>query len=214
MKKIFVLLASSFLVASSINAQTWEEWFEQKNTQKKYLLQQIAALQVYLNYAKKGYNVVNKGITTVRNIKKGDFNLHSDFFNSLRNINPQISKYAKVADIIAYQVKVVKKFKLAMVQIRETKQFTEIELDYCNQVFGNLLDECVKTVDELIAVITAGELEMTDDERLKRIDMIYSDMQDKYSFSCSFCEEMVLLAVQRMGEQIEVNRSKIINGVK
>ena len=214
MKRIFVLLTSSFLVASSIKAQTWEEWFEQKNTQKKYLLQQIAALQVYLNYAKKGYNVVNKGITTVRNIKKGDFNLHSDFFNSLRNINPQISKYAKVADIIAYQVKVVKKFKLAMVQIRETKQFTETELDYCNQVFGNLLDECVKTVDELIAVITAGELEMTDDERLKRIDMIYSDMQDKYSFSCSFCEEMVLLAVQRMGEQIEVNRSKIINAVK
>lgn len=198
----------------SSNAQTFDEWFNQQSTQKKYLLQQIAALQVYLGYAKKGYNIVTGGINTIRNIKNGDFNLHRDFFNRLKNVNPAIRRYAKVADIIAYQVKIIKQTKLVLQQIRETKQFTEAELDYCKQVFDTLLDECVKTVEELVLVTISAELEMKDDERLKRIDRIYADIQDKYSFTCFFSEEMGLLAVQRLGEQIEINRSKLINGLK
>lgn len=202
------------LAFHSSNAQTADEWLNQKATQKKYLLQQIAALQVYIGYAKKGYNIVNGGITTIKNIKNGDLNLHRDFFNGLKNVNPAIRRYAKVADIIAYQVKIIKQTKGTLQQIRETKQFTETELNYCKQVFDNLLDECMKTVEELILVTTSGKLEMKDDERLKRIDRLYADVQDKYSFTCSFSEDMGILAVQRLGEQMEINRSKLINGIK
>ena len=214
MKKIILTLAFAALWISSVTAQTFDEWTNQQSTQKKYLIQQIAALQVYLGYAKKGYNIVTGGINTIHNIKNGDLNLHRDFFNRLKNVNPGIHRYAKVADIIAYQVKIIKQTKLVLQQIRETKQFTEAELNYCKQVFDTLLDECIKTVEELILVTTSGELEMKDDERLKRIDGLYADVQDKYSFACSFSEDMSLLAVQRLGEQMEINRSKLLNGIK
>lgn len=214
MKRILLLAIAGMLISHPSNAQTFGEWFNQKATQKKYLLQQIAALQVYIGYAKKGYKIVNSGINTIRNIKNGDFNLHRDFFNQLKNVNPAIRKYAKVADIIAYQIKIIKQAKATLQQIRETKQFTESELDYCKQVFGNLLDECLKTIDELIMVTTSGNLKMKDDERLKRIDGLYADVQDKYSFACSIGDDMGLLAVQRLGEQMEINRSKLINGIK
>jgi hypothetical protein len=214
MKKIVLLATTGLFAFHSSNAQTFDEWFNQKSTQKKYLLQQIAALQVYLGYAKKGYNIATSSINTIRNIKNGDFNLHQDFFNRLKNINPAIRRYAKVADIIAYEVKIIKQTKVTLQQIRKTRQFTEAELDYCKQVFDTLLDECIKTVDELILVTTSGELEMKDDERLKRIDWLYADIQDKYSFACSISEDMGLLAVQRLGEQMEINRSKLINGIK
>lgn len=214
MKKILLLATVSLFAFHSTSAQTFDEWFNQKSTQKKYLLQQIAALQVYLGYAKKGYNIVTSGVNTIRNIKKGDFNLHRDFFNQLKNVNPAIRRYAKVADIIAYQLKIIKQTKLVLQQIRETKQFTETELDYCKQVFDTLLNECIKTVEHLILITTSGELEMKDDERLKRIDGLYADIQDKYSFACSFSEDMGLLAAQRWGEQMEINRSKLINGIK
>jgi hypothetical protein len=214
MKRILLLATVGLFAIHSSNAQTTDEWLNQSSTQKKYLLQQIAALQVYLGYAKKGYNIVTSGVNTIRNIKNGDLNLHRDFFNRLKNVNPAIHRYAKVADIIAYQVKIIKQTKLVLPQIRETKQFTEAELNYCKQVFDTLLDECIKTVEELILVTTSGELEMKDDERMKRIDGLYADVQDKYSFACSFSEDMGLLAVQRLGEQIEINRSKLINGIK
>ncbi|NJO25602.1 MAG: hypothetical protein HC867_07355 [Bacteroidia bacterium] len=214
MKRILLLATVCLFAFKSLSAQTTEEWLNQNATQKKYLLQQIAALQVYLGYAKKGYNIVTSGVNTIRNIKNGDFNLHRDFFNRLKNVNPAIRKYAKVADIIACQVKIIMQTKNTIQQIRKTKQFTESELDYCKMVFDNLLDECMKTVEELILVTTSGQLEMKDDERLKRIDGLYADVQDKYSFACSFSEDMGLLAVQRLGEQVEINRSKLINGIK
>ena len=82
MKKVFT--GVMVFIAITSNAQT----------QKKYMLQHIAALQVYIGYAKKGYNIASKGINTVRNIKNGDFNLHRDFFSSLKNINPAIMNAA------------------------------------------------------------------------------------------------------------------------
>jgi hypothetical protein len=214
MKKILLLATAGLFAFLSSNAQTADEWLNQKSIQKKYLLQQIAALKVYLGYAKKGYTIVTSGVNTIRNIKNGELNLHRDFINRLKNVNPSIRKYAKVADIIAYQVKIIKQTKSTIQQIRETKQFTEAELDHCKQVFGNLLDECMKNVEELILVTTSGKLEMKDDERLKRIDGLYADVQDKYSFACAFSEDMGLLAVQRLGEQMGIHRSKLLNGIK
>ena len=214
MKKIILAMAVCITACHSLHAQIWEEWFEQKKTQKKYLIQQIAALQVYINYAKKGYDIIGKGINTVRNIKNGDFNLHKAFLGSLQKVNPKIKNYTKVADIIAYQARIIKQTKQTLQSIRETQQFTNEELDYCRSVFDFFLNECLKTIDELITVITSGEWQMKDDERLKRIDKLYSDMQDKYAFSSSFSEEVGLLSVQRLGEQFEINRSKLINNIK
>jgi hypothetical protein len=39
-------------------------------------------------------------------------------------------------------------------------------------------------------------------------------MQDKYTFCTVMSEDMALLAAQRMGEQIEIKRSKILNNLK
>lgn len=214
MKKIIASAVLVFIFLEFAAAQTTQEWTQQKQTQKKYLLQQIAALHTYISYAKKGYDIVNKGVTTVRNIKKGDFNLHRDFFNLLKNVNPKISRYAKVADIISYQVRIIKQTKEAIIGIKATKQFTLQEVDYCVAVFNNLLTECGKTIDELMLVISDGQLEMKDDERLIRIDLLYADMQDKYAFSSAFSEDMAILTIQRLSEQVQINYSKILKDIK
>ncbi len=214
MKKTIVTLVILVACLLQANAQTWAEWTQQKKTQKKYLLQQIAALRVFIDYVKKGYDIAGKGINTVRNIKEGDFNIHDEFFTSLKNVNLEIRNYAKVADIIAYQVRIIKQTKETLQSIRETKKFNSEELNYCKKVFEILLEECLKTIDDLLIVITSDILEMKDNERLKRIDKIYLDMQDKYSFCSAFSEEIGLLSVQRLGEQIEIKRSKLLSDLK
>lgn len=208
---VVVLLAASCIRA---NAQTTDEWFNQKSTQKKYLLQQIAALQVYLSYAKKGYNIVSSGLNTIRDIKKGDLNIHNTFFNSLKAVNPKIARYQKVADIISYQLRIIKQVKQTMAYMRETKQFSTEEIEYNRKVFEFLLQDCLESINELLAIITYGELEMNDNERLVRIDKLYTDMQDKYTFCTVMSEDMALLAAQRMGEYWEIQKSKLINGIK
>jgi hypothetical protein len=211
--KIYILILS--LVFSILaNAQTLAEWTQQKKTQIQYLLDQIAANKVSIDYLEKGYEIARTGLNTIQNIKKGDFNLHRDFFGSLEIVNPKIKTYTRVADIIAYQVRIVKNISTTIKNLKESGQFNTDELDYSKAVFENLLDECVKNVDELYLVITSDELQMTDDERIKRIDLLYTDMQDKYSFCQSFSEECSVLAMQRLSEQVEIMMSKKLNGVK
>ena len=208
---LFILVLISVKVC---NAQTFEEWFKQRKTQKKYLIEQIAALQMYVGYVQKGYSIAKKGLTTIGTIKMGDFNLHSDFFSSFKNVNPSIRNYAKVADIIAYQTKIIQTYKAAYKQAQSISLFSSGEIDYIYKVFTNLITYSTADIDELIKVITANQLKMKDDERLKRIDAIHTSIQDKYSFAESFAEDARVLAINRTKEKNNIEASRRLYGIK
>ena len=178
------------------------------------MLEQIAANKVYIEYLEKGYNIARDGLHTIRDIKGGDFNLHLDYFNSLRGVNPKVKVWAKVTQIISYQVRILSDTRKTLHDVREAHQFTGQELDYCKNVFDNLLNECVKNIDELLMVVTDNKTEMKDDERIQRIDKLYEDMQDKYSFTSSFSSEMGMLSMQRLTEQVDINYLKKLNGIR
>lgn len=211
MKQLIVI---ALLISNTIYAQNWQEWAQQKKTQIKYLLQQIAANKVYLEFAQKGYTIANKGLNTIRNSKDGDLNLHRDFLSALKTVSPKIRNYSKVADIIDIQFRILRLTKNSLKRTGEMNQFTTEDINYCRMVFDNLLEDCLKNMDELFLVTTNGELTMKDDERMKRIDILYADMQNKISFCASFSNEMDVLSFQRMGVQMEVKRSKIINALE
>lgn len=214
MKKALLFLLLLVSAAGSLRAQTFAEWFQQKKTQKKYLLQQIAALQIYIGYAQKGYKIAKEGLTTISGFTKGEFNLHGDYFNSLKTVNPEVRKYVKVADIIALQVKIVQDYNRTYGQLAKSDAFSSEEQDYIRRVFGRLLGDCEQTLDELITITTDGKLEMKDDERMARIDKLYLDMQDKYTFSQSFSNDAKLMAAARTKEQTEIQTSRALQGIK
>jgi len=87
---IFLTAIIMCVLAGQLSAQNWQEWFRQKKTQRKYLVQQIAALKVYLEYLKEGYAVAKKGLNLVGDIKDGNFNSHAEYFGSLKLVNPSV----------------------------------------------------------------------------------------------------------------------------
>ncbi|OKS85687.1 hypothetical protein [Mucilaginibacter polytrichastri] len=212
MKKILIVLLL-IAASSSLQAQTFAEWFQQNSTQKKYLLQQIAALQVYIEYAQKGYKIAKEGLTTIGNITDGEFNLHGVFFNSLRMVNPEIKRYARVADIIALQVKVVRDYHNSYNWLSGSDAFHGDELDYIQRAYGRLLDNCEAVIDELTAVITDGQLDMKDDERMARIDKLYARMQDNWAFCKSFGNQSKTLAMARLREKNEAVTARALHGI-
>lgn len=213
MKKLLILFLLG-MFATTTQAQTFAEWFRQKKTQKQYLIQQIAALQVYIGYAQKGYSIAKEGLNTIGELKRGEFNLHTGYFNSLKSVNPKIKQYAKVADIMAMQVAIIKDYSKTRRRMQESGAFNGKELDYIIRVSGRLLDDCENTLAELITVTTDGNLEMKDDERLERIDILYQDMKDKYTFSQSFNNETMVLAASRIKENNDVQTSRALYGIK
>jgi len=174
-----------------------------QNQTIKLYLQQIAANKVYIEYLQKGYRIAKNGLTTISNIKNGHWNLDKDFIAGLHNINPKIGNYVKAADIITLNVKIVRQTKTAMKKAGSADLFNSGEIGYFDKVFTMLLDVCAMLTDELTVIITPNELTMSDDERIKRIDVLYADMQDSYVFVKRFSNDINIVARQRNKELSE-----------
>lgn len=213
MKKRSLLLILLVWAAGTLQAQTFEEWFNQKQTQKKYLLQQIAALQVYIGYARKGYNIAREGLNTIGGFTRGEWNLHTGYMQSLKQVNPEIKRYVRVADIMRFQLKILQDQNRARRQLSSSGAFSNDELAYIGRVFSRLLDDCSKTLDELVMITTDGKLEMKDDERMARIDKLCQDMQDKFTFSQRFSNDARSLAASRLKEKTDVQTSRVWHGI-
>ncbi|MBW1656181.1 hypothetical protein GSY47_12365, partial [Flavobacterium quisquiliarum] len=67
--------------------------------------------------------------------------------------------------------------------------------------FGKLLQNCSQTLDELLAVITDTELELKDDQRLERIDLLHKTMLEDYNFCLSFSSEARLLSISKSADK-------------
>src|SRR5690349_3244190 len=119
--KATILYIMILVACTSTQAQTVEEWTNQKKTQIKYLVLQIAALKQDTSVIERGYYIAEEGLDVIQSIKKGDFNLHSDYFNSLKKVNPKIKVYWKVADIIALQINMITSYKKHLHQLKGSK---------------------------------------------------------------------------------------------
>ncbi|WP_316753275.1 hypothetical protein [Pedobacter gandavensis] len=201
--KIIVLtcLLSALTVQIS-QAQTFAEFFKQKKTQKKYLLQQIAALQVYIGYAKKGYDIANSGLQTIKDITGGEFSLHSAFITSLKTVSPVIRKHIKVAEILEYQIRIGKVFGT----VKYSPYLTTSNQLYVLSVHEKVINECGKDLEELLLVITSGKVEMSDEERMRRLDSIYESMVDKYAFTMDFIGQVMVMINQAEKEEQFINQ--------
>lgn len=193
---------ASILLLLSINltqaqTPTFKEWFRQKKVKREYMAKQIALLQLQLEQLKKGYKIVSAGLTTIENIRNGDFNLSRDFFSSLKNVKPAISNSVKVIDIVAFQSALVREASRVRAFCKNNPNLSPTEIRYVTAVYTNLVKLTDANAAELLTLIRNGESQMTDDERIQRIDKVHSQASDQLVFARSFSSELRVLTTQR-----------------
>ena len=175
--------------------------------------EKLSQLRTLLDDMYTGYTIIYKGYSTIRDISENNFSLHKSFLDGLMEISPVVKKYKRIADIISYQLRIVKLSKAAYDKFKLDKNFSFDEIKGIANVYGRLLNEGLKCLDELIMVITAGELRMSDDERLQAIDGIYTKLVDQFSFLKELNNSTAVLSVQREKEQQDIDISRKIHGI-
>ncbi|MFD3003168.1 hypothetical protein ACFS7Z_22590 [Pontibacter toksunensis] len=211
--RIIFLLSMFMLSTIPLRAQTFDEWFRQKNTQRKYLVQQVAALQAYAGVLREGYSIARQGISTVEHIKNGDLGLHQAFFGSFRLINPAIGGSARVADILRYQVAIARELGKALPALRQSGQLKENELKHLEKVKARVLASCARDLEELWLVLTENEWEMRDAGRLQRLEELYESTLDTFRFTQACLKEAQVLALWRAREQQELENARSLYGL-
>jgi len=201
-KRVFILLfyTSWILIVSVMgtkaHAQTFAEWFRQNSTQKKYLLQQIAALQVYGKYIKDGYEIAGKGLGSISGFLSSEYTLHTGFYTRLETADPAIRKNPQIGEILNWRNEIGRAFE-------NRNNFSGLmppEGQYAASVGDAVNKDCDLQIAQLQRVIMDGQLKMNDSERLRLISQIHGAMQDNYRFMMVFMNDVKILIVQRSRE--------------
>ncbi|NNU33678.1 hypothetical protein HK413_05105 [Mucilaginibacter sp. S1162] len=177
-----MLTFAASIVATTVKAQTFAEWFRQKSTQKKYLLQQIAALQVYAAYYRAGNNIAHNGLGSITGSLSLENALHRTYYTQLQTVNPAIKDNKAVGDILQWQKDILSR----MGNPDKTANLTADEQQYIIQVKNALYQDCDEQLMDLQNVVADNKLQMSDEERFRRIGVIHIAMQSNYWFASVF----------------------------
>ena len=161
----------------------------------------------------RGYKILDKGYTTIKNIAQGNYSIHQLFIDGLMAVNPSIRNYKRIPFIIEYQKLLLKEYQRAYNRFRQDPNFKLEEIEYLANVYKFLFDASLRNIDELMMIITATKLSMSDDERMQAIDRIFFDMEDKLIFLRAFNNNTQLLAIQRARARNDVETMQKLYGV-
>jgi hypothetical protein len=182
---VLVGLALSF-GAVSVQAQTAAEFLRQKKTQEKYLLKQLAYLQLYGSEIRKGYELAKDGLNTISGFTSGEFKLHEAFFDALAVVSPMVRKDFRVLEIAKLQLTIRSSFGSLAV----SPGLSPATKNYISEVREKVIEECNQALDELLDIVLSSGVEMNDEERLGRLKSVHEAMLDKADFTADFVTQV------------------------
>lgn len=209
MKKRLTILIIIMCVATVNSARC-------QSTEAQQLLlnwEKLQELEKILDNMYVGYKILDKGYTTVKDIAKGNYSLHQVFLDGLMAVNPAVRNYRRVPYIIDYQKLLLKEYKNAYDRFRNDPNFSPREIQYLGNVYNHLFTASGRNIDDLVMIVTATKLRMSDDERMKAIDRIFYDMEGKLVFLRGFNNSTQLLAIQRARSANDVRTLNHLYGI-
>ena len=206
MKKLSLLLLLLVTApAVKVRAQTAEV------TQLILNIEKLNELRKILQELKDGYEILSKGYNLIRDLSRGNFNLHKAFLDGLLEVSPTVKGYGRIQDIIRCQLALIAEYRAAWSQLSGSGQFTRTELEYLDTVYSRLTAQSLKNLEALTDVVTAKKLRMSDDERIKAIDQIYEKMLESLVFLRQFNAGTGMLAQQRKKEYQDIQMLKSLH---
>lgn len=208
MKRLLcILLIIICLAAGHSRAQSDEAQQLLLNWEKLKTLEEI------LDNMYAGYKIIDKGYTTIKNISEGNYSIHQLFLDGLMAVNPAVRNYKRIPFIIQYQKLLVTEYKRANTRFKQDPNFNYEELQYLASVYAFLFQASLRNIDDLVMIITATKLRMSDEERMAAIDRIFYDMESKLIFLRGFNNNTQLLAIQRARSANDVRTLQSIYGI-
>jgi hypothetical protein len=175
--------------------------------------EKLAQLEKILDNMYTGYKILDKGYSTIKNIAEGNYSIHQIFIDGLMLVNPTVRNYKRIPFIIDYQKLLLKEYSNAYNRFKNDPHFTPQELEYLANVYSYLFTASLRNIDDLVMIITATKLRMSDDERMQAIDRIFYDMESKLIFLRGFNNSTQLLAIQRARSANDVKTIQHLYGI-
>jgi len=180
MKKMAAL--AGLIVCMHSHAQTFSEWFFQNKTQIKYLHKQIAALAVFIHDLDKGYTILHAGTGLISWLQQEDQEQHKDYFASLLVAKPAVANDPRISSIREWAVMIGEADKASLASANG-QWLRKDEVDFIQRMVKSVQAELYDHLSLLDKLIGGGYWEMSDAERMARIEDLYQAMRGLLRFS-------------------------------
>jgi len=208
MTRVFIILSLS-LSASIGRSQSILELTQQLALDKE----KLASLKSTLEDMQKGYATLKDGYTHIRNIARDNFNLHQLFLDALWIVSPSVSGDPRIRNILDMEYRIVAEYNTAVTRWGHNPVFTSQETSYISTLWSDILNKSQQAVEELTLVLTDGQLQMSDAQRLQAIDRIDADIRSQYSTLRRLDNSLALREAQRQKENNDINALKLLYGI-
>jgi hypothetical protein len=213
MKTQALLFLFISLALMQAKAQVAGGFFSQQSKKEKLLTEQIAQLNIYRSLLVGGYGIKQQGLDTAHAFKNQSLGLHTAYFSALTQVNPVVANHPKVKQTYDLQERMAGTFHRELNWQQEEKQLSREEMTYLSNVYNHLLAESQQDLNELTDLLTKGKLQLTDQQRLGRLDQLYTGMKDKNSFAGYFTGKCRKLAMSRKQGSKEKAQVKKLYGI-
>jgi hypothetical protein len=175
--------------------------------------EKLASLKSTLKDMEQGYDELKEGYTKIRDIAKGNFNLHQAFLDALWVLSPAVRDDPRLMEILNTEYRIVAVYKAATGRLGTNPVFSPDEMTYINGTFSAVLQRSTQAVEELTMVTSDNQLRMSDDQRLQAMDRINGDMKGELAFLQQFDNELAIEAARRGRESNDINTLKSLYGI-
>ncbi|MHA4811778.1 TraG family conjugative transposon ATPase [Flavitalea flava] len=139
--------------------------------------------------------------------------LYEQYYQELWSIKNSIAMYQRLVHLVNQQDNLLQDYKKAVVAINLDKHFTRNEADRMLSLYGRILDESIRNVKDLVAVVKASITRMDDAERLSIIDKTADAVEQNYSDLKALSQKNFLLSQQRAKTQAELVQLRYLYGI-
>jgi hypothetical protein len=139
--------------------------------------------------------------------------LYDDYFQELWKVKAALAYYQRVKDIIQRQVQMVNEYKGAWALFRQDKNFTPEELDYMFNIYTGMMDESLKSIDQLFLVVNAFKTQMGDAKRLEIINTVSDNLEQQFVDLKEFNNQNKMISLQRSAEKGDIEYVKRLYGI-
>jgi hypothetical protein len=139
--------------------------------------------------------------------------IYSEYFDELKKVKTAITYFHEITGIIAQQSQLVSEYKQAFALIKKDNHFSASEVTYMGNVYSGIIAESVKSLDQIILVLTNLSLQMTDAARLKIIKQASTDIERDTGDLRNFNNQNAQISLQRSKSLQEINAVKSLYGI-
>jgi hypothetical protein len=176
-------------------------------------LEKLVQFKMILIQMQQGYQNLKSGYNSVRDVAKGNFNLHKNYLDGLLTVNPSVKNSPVLRQVASGKAASEKLYSGAIQQYRTSGLFSSVELSDLNARYVEYAQRIEDDTGLLDMVISSGKLRMSDAERLEVITLVQADVSVQHSEIKKMIDEYSKVMVVRQQQKKDNSAVKKLSGL-